>query len=260
MQVRSRVARREVQQSQLRIHRWRLPDRRAATHPRIAVLRPALVTWLPRRRHCVEDPAQRTGLRIKSPDAPACPHLPAVEADDDHALVVQGRRRDRETVLPALRGNRPDHLARTLVESRKPRVCVADEHFAFADRDTTAGPTQRAAALWIGIAAVRPQDPPAIDVHREHIVRTVCNVQDVAIHQNLGLPGVAGVETRPHAGAPQSLETRDVVAIEQRQRRVPLVVERAAVRDPVRRRQRRELSAIECRRLLYLRSGRRRST
>ena len=68
------------------------------------------------------------------------------------------------------------------------------------------------------------------------------------VMQDLRLARVVRVRARAHSRAPQRFQILDVVAVEQRQRRIALVQDVAAVRDPVFGRMRRELPRVERRR------------
>ncbi len=160
------------------------------------------MAWLAGSRHGVELPAQRAGFRVIRLDATTGSHFAAVEANDDQPVVIQRRSRDRKAVLPALRSDGPDDLARALVKGREPRIGVADEYFALADCDAAAGASDRTAALRVGIAVIRPKNPAGVDLHREYVVRTIRHVEGVAVHQDLGLARVTGLQTRSHSGAP----------------------------------------------------------
>ncbi len=100
---------------------------------------------------------------------------------------------------------------------------MADEDLPLTERDATTGASDGAAALRIGIAAIGPQNAPGFHVHREDVVRTVRDIECIAVNENLGLSGIARIGSRSHTGAPQRLQASDVVAIEEVERRVALI-------------------------------------
>src|SRR4029077_20568697 len=118
----------------------RLPHRRAPVLPDVAVLRPGLMAALAGAGDRVEGPNQLSGLRVERLDATAHADLGAREARDNEPVVVQRRVRERKTLLPALRLNRPYRLAGFLVEREQLAVELAHEHLAGAETDTAARP------------------------------------------------------------------------------------------------------------------------
>jgi hypothetical protein len=107
---------------------------------------------------------------------------------------------------------------------------------------------ERHAGARIRIAAIRPEDRAVVCVEREHVVRAVDDEQRSLMMQDLRLTRVVRRRDRAHAGAPQRLQVFDVGAIEQRQRRVALIEDVAAVRDPILRRVRSQRARVERRR------------
>ncbi len=201
--------------------------------------RPRVVTEFSGPRHGVERPHELAVARAERVDLAAARHLAAREARDDHPVVVQRRARDAEAVLPPLGLDGPDDLARALIERDEPRVVQADEDLALAHRDTAARAAHRHAGARVGTTAIGPEDRARVGVEREHVVRAVDHEERARVMQDLRLARVVRRRAGAHARAPQRLQVLDVVAIEQRQRRVALVEDVAAVRDPVRRRVRR---------------------
>ena len=111
-----------------------------------------------------------------------------------------------------------------------------------ARRPSAAGPRD----VRIDVRLVFPQHVAGVDVDRERIVVARHDVDDAVVHDRLRLIGAA----RPHAGAaercaPHGAQVRDVVAVDLRQRRVALVGEVAAVREPARARQRRQIAVAK---------------
>ncbi len=256
-QIRAGVTRGKVQKPELRIDRGRLPDRSTAMRPRIVVLRPGLVPRLARTRDGIEHPLKLTGLRIKGLQATAGPHLSAIEADDHQAVVVQGRRRNGKTVLPTLRCDRPDDFAGALIQGGKPRVGMADEHLAITERHPAARVSEGTTTLRIGIAAVGPQHPPGVHVDGEHVIHGVRHVQHALVGEDLRFACIARLRAGAHASSPQRLESGDIVAVDQGERGIALIRERAAVGNPTVPRRRCELSCVERGSGLDLRSAHR---
>jgi len=150
--------------------------------------------------------------------------------------------------LPPFGLDRPHHRSQALIERDEARVVQTDEDLAFAHRDAAARAAHRHACTRIRVAPIRPENRARIDVECEHVVRAVDDVQRAFVMQNLRLTRVVRAGARAHAGAPQRFQVLDGVAIEPRQRRIALIEDVAAVRDPVRRRMRRQAARVEGRR------------
>ncbi len=140
VQVGGGVAGREVDQPELRVDGRRLPHRRAPVRPRVVVLRPGVVPDLARPGDRVEHPHLVASLRVVGLDAPADRELAARDASDHHALVVEGRGRDRVALLPAADLGLPLHLAGHLVERHELPVELAEVDHPLAERDAAAEP------------------------------------------------------------------------------------------------------------------------
>src|SRR5262249_53700218 len=149
---------------------WRLPDRSAAPLPVVVVLRPGLAARLARRRDRVKRPDQLAVLRTERLDAAANAAVSAAEADDDHAVVVERGADDRVPLRRIPRLDRPQHLARLLVEREQLRIELADENPALAEADAARDP---AAAhfhvLGVEMRLVLPQDVAGVDIDGEHV-------------------------------------------------------------------------------------------
>ena len=115
------VARREEDEPELGIDGRGLPDRRAAVHPQIVVLRPRVVTEFAGPGNRVERPDELAALGVERFDAAADAVLRAGEARDDEPIEVERRARDREPVLPALGLHRPFDACR--FSDRARRAC-----------------------------------------------------------------------------------------------------------------------------------------
>ena len=245
-----RIARREIDEPELGVDGRRLPHGSAAVLPDVAVLRPSLVADLAGTGHGVEGPFELAGLRVERLDAAARAEIAAREARDDFAVVVERRAGDAEADLRILGLDRPDDSARALIERDELRVELADEDLAVAEPK----PARRPAAagtrdVRIDVRLVFPEHVAGVDVDRERIVVAGDDVHDAFVDDRLRLIRAA----RPHAGAaercaPHAAQVRDVVAVDLGQRRVALIGEVAAVREPTRARQRCELAVSECRR------------
>ncbi len=189
--VGARVARREVDEPELRIDGGRLPDGAAAVLPRVVRLRPAVVARLAGPRYRVERPDQPAVLRVERLHAAARAAVAAREADDHLAVVVDRRGRDREVLLPALGRDVPERLAGRAIERDEPRVEPADEHLVAAHRDAAARPaaTDRREA-GVEVRGVLPEDLAAVDRHGEHVVGARAHVGDAVVDDRLRLARV----------------------------------------------------------------------
>ena len=189
-------------------------------------------------RNRIEGPDQLAVLRVEGLHAAARAAVPAREARDHHAVVVERRAGDREVLLPALGRDVPNRLARRAIERDEPRVEPTDEDLVAAHRDAAARP---AAAdrreLGIEVRRVLPEDLAAVDRHRKHVVGAGDHIGDAVVDDRLRLSGVLRAGARAaQSRLPHALELRDVATVDPRERRVALVRVVAAVRRPVRNR------------------------
>jgi hypothetical protein len=144
---------------------------------------------------------------------------------------------------------RPHDPTCLLVERDKLAVELTDVDLAVAEPDPAARP---AAAdrldLLIEMRAVCPHLGAGLGVDREHVVGAGDDVHHVPVHDRLRFAGVLAGDARAKMDVPQALQPRDVSSVDLVERRVTLIRGRAAVRDPVRRRQAGELVRREGRR------------
>jgi hypothetical protein len=245
--VGARVPGREVDEPEVRIDGRRLPNRRAAVLPGIVVLRPSLVARLSGPRDRVEGPDESAVVGVVRLDAAARAAVGAREARDHEAVVVDGRRCDREIVLPALGLNRPDRLAGAAIERHEAAVELAHEDFVLADCDAAVVPPaahRRDAGIEVGL--VLPEDLARVERQREDVVRSRAHVRDAVMDDRLRFSRVLRREARAiEACAPDAFELRHVAAVDAIERRIALVVEVAAVRGPACRRRRDEPRGAE---------------
>src|SRR5690606_42010397 len=138
--VGARVAGREIDEAELGIDGRRLPDRRAAVHPDVVVLRPGLVAGLAGAGDRVERPDETAVVRVVGLHAAANAALGAGEAGDHEAVVVELGASDAVALLPALGLHGPEDAAVALIERDELAVELADEDFAVAQADAAARP------------------------------------------------------------------------------------------------------------------------
>src|SRR5690606_7267292 len=142
----------------------RLPDGRAALEVGIRILRPGVVTELPRPRHGVEPPDQLARRRIVGRDMAADAHDAARYADDDHAVEIKRRGGDRIAFAPIGHRRGPDLFAGGLIERDEPRVEHAREDLAVAERYAAIRLAERAAGLRRRLPPPQPKNLAGIDV------------------------------------------------------------------------------------------------
>src|ERR1700736_3739948 len=94
IEVGPRVACSEVEESQLRIHGWSLPNRCAAVLPRVAIFGPGVMPDFTRSRDRVESPDQVPVCGAVRFDAPAGAILATCEGGNHHSVVIQRSRSD----------------------------------------------------------------------------------------------------------------------------------------------------------------------
>jgi len=247
VEVRTRISRREVHEPEFRIDGRRLPDGRAAVFIDLAVSGPCIVAYLAGIRHRVERPNEFAAARIERPEAALDAVFCARETRNDESVIVEWRARDTEPILPAFRLYGPDDLAVALVQCDELAVELADINLAVAHRQATARPT--AANYVDGLIEIRfvgPQRLARVDTDREDVVGSSNDINDPGIDDRRGFARIF----RTNAGTvqacpPDTLEVRDIVAVDLRKRRVSLVVDVAAVRDPTIGRQVRQCAAGE---------------
>ena len=234
IEVRARVARREIQQPQFAIDSRCVPDRAAAVLPGIAVFGPGVVARFTRTGHRIERPQRLAVACIKGFDAPAHAQFATGNASDDHAVVVQRRSGQRKAFLPTFDLYGPGLFAGLHIERNQTAVERAEKHFAIAQADTAVGPaTAHGADLGVEIGRVFPQDVAADHIERKHIVCTGDDVDDAIVHQGLCLARVLRCQARAlQMCAPHALELRHIAAVDARQRRIALVKQTAAVGGP----------------------------
>ena len=141
--VRPRITGRKINQTQLRVHRWRVPDCTTAGFPGITVGRPGIRTEFARCRHGIKRPEQRAIRGIIGLHPAARSELSASESADDHAVKVQRRTGDGVALLPAFRLNRPHLLSGFGIECLQHPIELAHKYFIFA---ITHAPTRPATA------------------------------------------------------------------------------------------------------------------
>src|SRR5262249_27550260 len=83
VEIRGRIVSGDVQETQLRIERGRLPDRGTSAFPRVVVGGPGFVTRLARTGNGVEDPTQLAGLGVEGLEPPSSCQLTTRVTDDD---------------------------------------------------------------------------------------------------------------------------------------------------------------------------------
>src|SRR6185295_10276756 len=161
----------EINQSEIRVDRWCLPNSAATVQPRLVVLRPGVVPELSGTRNRVEGPDQMAVSGVERLDASPRAVLAPGEADDDFALVVKRCRRNRVAVLPTLRLNRPDTFTAALIECDELPIQLTDVHPAVADRDAAARPSAADSGDVVRKSGlVVPEHAAALHAQREHIV------------------------------------------------------------------------------------------
>ena len=108
-------------------------------------------------------------------------------------------------------------------------------------------PQQTDVILGSMLRQVLPQDLAGLDGQREHVVGAGDDVDDAVVDDRLRFARILRRDAGAvQMGAPNSLELRHVAAVDQRQRRVALVVEVAAVRAPTVTRRCRQRARREC--------------
>lgn len=246
VQVRGCVSGGEVQEPEVRIDRGRLPDGRAAVLPRVVVGRPRVVTDLARAGNRVEAPQLLPRRPVERRDPTADPIFTSGDAGVDPAVVVERRARDRVPVLPARDLRRPDDLAGLLVERDELAVELADVHLAVAERHASARPAAADGRdLLIQLRPVLPFRRASARVDGEHVVGPGDRVDHAVVGDRLGLSRVLAAGARLEMDVPDPLQLSDVRGADLVERRVAVVRDRAAVRDPVLRRRAGELGGRE---------------
>src|SRR5262249_5999223 len=139
--VRARIARREVDEPQVRVDGRRLPNSRPAVLPGVVVRGPRVVAELAGAGDRIEGPDELAGARVERLHAAAAAAVAAREARDHEAVVVERRGRDAEAVRVRLGLNGPDDGAAALVERDELAVELARVDLAVAERDAAAHPT-----------------------------------------------------------------------------------------------------------------------
>ena len=238
--VGSGVAGRKIEQPERRIDGWRLPDGGPAVLPGVVVLRPGVVTCLTRARDCVERPEQPSVSGVVRLDAAAGSAIAAGEADDHLALDVERCGGDREALLPALGLDRPDDATGGAVQRHQLALELPREHPILADRHTFVVPaTAHGGDVRIDVGRVLPEDLAAIERQREHVVGAGTDVCRAVVDDWRGEAGILRCRARAaQLRPPHAFQLADIRAIESSQRRIPLVVEIAAVGRPAGRRMR----------------------
>ena len=148
VKVRRGVAGGEIDQSQLRIHRRRLPDRCATVLPGIPVGRPGVMAEFARSGDRVEGPLEFAVGGIVGLDAPAHAHVAATESGDHHAVVVQRRADDAVALERVLGLDGPENLASALIQ--RDELCVQLPHVHLAIAKPYAAVHPAAADLYAG--------------------------------------------------------------------------------------------------------------
>ncbi len=214
--------------------------------PRVGVLRPRLVARLAGTRNRVEAPRRLAAVGVVGRDAAADPELASGEPRDHQPCVVKRCARDRLPVPPGSDFRGPDLLARARIECDQVAVELADVDASVADRNTA---TRPAAAhgrdLVEQVAVVPPDRLAALDVEREDIAGAGGQICDPVVNEWLRLTGVLRICRRIELDSPDALQVGDVRGSQLIERRITLVVDRAAVRDPLLFRQRGELIGSE---------------
>src|SRR3954447_19173608 len=214
------------------------------------VARPRAAADLAVGRARVEAPHLRAGVRVVRGDRAARAHLAAGHPDDHLPAVVERRHRHRAALLPARIPRAPDDGAGRLVERNEPPGDLGDEDLPVPDRDAAvAEPTAGRRDLRLrDVRGVLPQRLPGRGIEGEDVVVARRDVHHALVDDGCRL---LGVEARP-AGLqmhlPGELEVRCVRGIDLRQRRVALVRDAPAVRQPIAAGRRSELRSVECRR------------
>ena len=196
IQVGPRVARREVDEPELRIGRRSLPDRAAAVPPYAAVVGPGVGPELTGRRDRVERPHQRPAVSVVRFHPPPLGVLGARKACDDQTIVIEGRTGDHVSVLPPFGLNRPEDLTCVLVERQQFSVQLAYVNPAVSQRDTTTEPS--AADRGDGLLEVRfitPKDCAGLYAEGEHIVGPRDHINDSVVHDRLRFARITRTRT-----------------------------------------------------------------
>ncbi len=247
VEVGARIARREIQQAELRVDGWRLPHGRAAMPPHVAVLRPRVVSDFAGSRDRVERPRRRAVACIVGCHAATNAVLGPAESRDHQPVVVEGRARDAEALLPPLRLDVPDRLAGRLVQRNESPVEPAHVDAPVAQCDAATGPaTADRRNIRVQVRLVHPENRSRLDADREHVVGACDHVDHTLVHDRLGLARVSRTDPRAReACAPDRTELGDRLPIDLGEGREALIEEVAAIRQPAGRRERGEALARE---------------
>src|SRR6202044_1163737 len=92
--VRAAIADREIEETELRIDRRRIPDRRATAHGMIGAGRPGLAAFLARSGQGEPAPLDLAGFGVERRQPAADAELAAGNAAVDHAVVIKWRAGD----------------------------------------------------------------------------------------------------------------------------------------------------------------------
>ena len=165
---RDRIARGEVDQTQVRIDRPVQPDAAAAEHPGVRILRPRVVTELARPRHDEERPLHRAGRRVEGDDAPLPAAVAVRQPHEDLPACIQRRGGDRFAALQRHAADRrgPHQLARVLAQRRHLRVTQSEKDEAVAQPDALPGRNHLRAVV-VRLPAPDHLARPGVD--REHV-------------------------------------------------------------------------------------------
>ena len=196
VEIRPCIAGGKINEPALRIDGGRLPHHGAAVCPRRIILRPALVTRFSRSWYGVEGPQRFPILGAECPNSAARRQFAAGKSADYHAVEVQRRTRNGESVLPALRLDRPNLLAGALVQRDDGAVKPPQKDFSLANRDAA---TRPAAAHgrdgFFQVRLINPKLFTGLGIDCKHIVRAGGNINHTLCNDGLRLTG----ERRPHA-------------------------------------------------------------
>src|SRR5690606_323845 len=162
----------------------------------------------------------------------------AREPGDDLPVVVERRRGDAVALRRIARKHVPQYFARLLIEGDQSPVEAAEKDLAVTHAESAAEATAADDGfLEIDIGFIRPNEFPRVDIDGEDVVVARDDVDHAFVEEGLRLLRIARSESRAvEADSPDGLDLVDVVAIDLVQRRITLVVDIAAVRDPVLRR------------------------
>src|SRR5438876_9634800 len=233
--IRPAVAGREVEEAELRIERGRVPDRGAAAHRMVGAGRPGLAATLPRPGQRVPAPLDLAGLGVQRGDAPTHAEFASRDAGVHEAVVVERCGREGIAVLPLLDGRLPLHLASLHVQRDDVRVELTEVEQPLAHGETAVDPAAaHGGDLLVDPGPVLPEDLARFGVQREDVAVARDHVHDPVLDEGRGLERVLAADARAlQARHPGALELLDVRGVDLSQRRIPLVGEVAAVRDPV---------------------------